>query len=361
MKRIRKLISFMLALALILTAIPFMSTPASAASTSTVRITTSGQTVDTFNGVPAKYIPGSGNSDTGTYSCAGYVKAYYSAIFGVSVSNLLSDCTPKADGCSFQSISSGFCPGDIVRLPHHWAIIKEVNGNTLTLIEQNWKWVDGGNTYTKINRTVTYGSTSGLVVFRLYKNGQSMNSGTGNNASSSASEIEDLLFDSTFYAYTYIDLRNAFGFDSGALKNHWKTYGINEGRVASPFFDAGWYLENNPDVAAVYGSNNCAGAYSHFVTYGFNEGRQGSPYFSATYYLNKYSDLKAAFGSDYLAAARHFLTYGLSEGRQASAQFNISVYNENNPDVVRAYPDPLYRISHYICYVQYGSEDRKCV
>lgn len=361
MKHIRRLISFTLALALTLAAIPFMSITASAATTSTVRITTSGQTVDSFNGVPAKYIPGSGNSNSGTYSCAGYVKSYYSAIYGVSVSNLLSNCIPRADGCSFNSISSGFLPGDIVRLPHHWAIIKEVNGNTLTLIEQNWKWVSGGNTYTKINRTVTFGSEPGLVVFRLYKNGQSMNSGNSANTSCSASEIEALLFNPTFYSYSHIDLYLAFRFDSAALENHWKTYGIKEGRAASPFFDAKWYMANNPDVASAYGSTNWAGAYSHFITYGFNEGRQGSPYFSATYYLNKYPDLKAAFGSDYLAAAKHFLTCGLSEGRQASAQFNISVYSENNPDVVRAFSNPLYRISHYICYVQYGNENRKCV
>lgn len=151
--------------------------PAFSASGQSVQITYSGQVVDTFNGVPAKYIPGTGNSNSGTYSCAGYVKSYYSTIFGVSVYNLLSSCTPQTSesGYTFKAITSNIRPGDIVRLPGHWAIVKAVNGNTLTLIEQNWKWASGGKTYASINRTVTVGSTSGLVVFTLYKGSTRLN------------------------------------------------------------------------------------------------------------------------------------------------------------------------------------------
>ena len=81
-----------------------------------VRITSYGQTVDSLDGVAAKYIPGTGNSNTGTYSCAGYVKAYYKAVYGVDVSGLTTGSTPKtsAAGRSFQRITSGFQVGDIV-------------------------------------------------------------------------------------------------------------------------------------------------------------------------------------------------------------------------------------------------------
>ena len=84
------------------------------AAARTVQITYSGQTVDSFNGVEAKYIPGTGNSNSGTYSCAGYVKAYYKAIYGVDVYNLLTGKTPQASGHSFSRITSGFQAGDIV-------------------------------------------------------------------------------------------------------------------------------------------------------------------------------------------------------------------------------------------------------
>lgn len=145
--------------------------PAFAATSGrTVQITSDGQVVDSFNGVPAKYIRGTGNSNSGTYSCAGYVKAYYSQIFHVSVYNLLSNATPKTSesGYSFKQISSNIFPGDIVRLPGHWAIVKSVNGNTLTIIEQNWKWASGGKTYCSVGRTVTVG-VDNMAVFTLYK------------------------------------------------------------------------------------------------------------------------------------------------------------------------------------------------
>ena len=139
--------------------------------TSTIKITTSGQVVDTFNGVEAKYIPGTGNSDTGTYSCAGYVHAYYSAIYGIKVSNLFTGAVPNASEGTF-SVTSKPEVGDIGYQLNssnsgHWFIIKEVNSdNTYTIIEQNRKWISNGNTVTQINRHVSYSDTKGFKVFR---------------------------------------------------------------------------------------------------------------------------------------------------------------------------------------------------
>lgn len=166
---------FALTLAILLVA-SIGTIPVSAAETN-VKITKNGQIVDSLNGVDAKYNPGTGNTNTGDLSCAGYVKRYYSTIYGVTVSNLLSNRTPVVSekGYEFKEINSGFMVGDVVRLPGHWAIIKEVSECTFVLIEQNWKWKNGSSTYTKVNRTVTYGSTNGLVVFRLYKNDKPVN------------------------------------------------------------------------------------------------------------------------------------------------------------------------------------------
>lgn len=139
--------------------------------------------VDTFNGVPAFYKTGSHNPDT-TYSCAAYAKRYYSWIYGVSVANLMTGRTPSASPSeySFKTVRADQAlPGDIgyqlnSRGSEHWFIIKEVNGNNLTVIEQNWK---NGSTATSatINRVVTNGKTSGLKVFTMYKNGSRVNNG----------------------------------------------------------------------------------------------------------------------------------------------------------------------------------------
>ena len=47
----------------------------------------------------------------------------------------------------------------------HWAIVKKVNSkNSITLIEQNWKWSSGGSTQSVVNRKV---KTSKVRLYRL--------------------------------------------------------------------------------------------------------------------------------------------------------------------------------------------------
>jgi hypothetical protein len=139
--------------------------------TKTVKITSDGQTVDTFNGVSAKYITGVGNSDTGTYSCASYVSNYYKAVYGITVTNMYTGRTPSASSGYFSETTSPKA-GDIGYQLNssnsgHWFIIKSVNSDgTYTIIEQNWKWKNGNATYCNQNRKVSYASTKGFKVFR---------------------------------------------------------------------------------------------------------------------------------------------------------------------------------------------------
>lgn len=130
--------------------------------------------VDTLDGVPAKYIKGLNNSNSGSFSCAGYVNAYYKKIFSTSVSNLLTGKSPVSSNKKFyfQQINSGFRKGDIVYQLNssgtgHWMIAKAVSGKNITVIEQNWKWKNGSVTFGSKNRVVTYGKTKGLKIFRL--------------------------------------------------------------------------------------------------------------------------------------------------------------------------------------------------
>lgn len=130
----------------------------------TITITKTGFVADSFNGVDAIYRPGGNDGSSATYSCAAFIKKYYKKMYDVSVYNLFGGNTPKTyEGEKITSVKSPKA-GDIAYKNGHWAIVKKVNDNdTVTLIEQNWKW--GGN-QCKVNRTV---DTTSLKYFRLAK------------------------------------------------------------------------------------------------------------------------------------------------------------------------------------------------
>ncbi len=124
----------------------------------------------------------------------------------------------------------------------------------------------------------------------------------------------DAVFQAKYYYDRYEDLRSAIGYDENRLMSHYFTYGITEGRVASPVFDINYYMSHNSDLKAAYGNNRMA-YIEHFMTYGLNEGRQGCADFSPTAYKNRYEDLRAAFGNDMKKYYYHFIQYGQYEGR----------------------------------------------
>lgn len=158
------------------------------------------------------------------------------------------------------------------------------------------------------------------------------------------------IFDADFYLMTYGDLRNAFGRDLNAAKNHWLTNGIKEARRSSPAFDVRYYRDIHSDLVKVFG-NDFNGVIDHWLRHGIQEGRRSSLVFDVKYYLGKYPDLQNAFGStNYSAAVDHWLRHGVSEGRQGSADFNSTCYLSNNPDVAKAYGANNYKgaIEHYL-------------
>ena len=87
-------------------------------------------------------------------------------------------------------------------------------------------------------------------------------------------------FDYIDYADRYSDLKDAFGYDRGALYNHYLTCGINEGRVANFLgtegtierFDYMDYADRYSDLQAAFGYDRDA-LYNHYITCGINEGR----------------------------------------------------------------------------------------
>jgi hypothetical protein len=171
--------------------------------------------------------------------------------------------------------------------------------------------------------------------------------------------IVNSLFNSAYYAALNPDLKEVFGNNVTALRNHWLTFGIKEGRQASPVFDAKYYLENNSDLKKVFGEKNYTAAYNHFITYGINEGRKGSNFFDVKYYLTNNSDLQSAFGSNYSKVLNHFVSNGLNEGRDGSSTFKISVYKSTYSDLRNTFGNN--NLNYYIHYITNGQKEGRKV
>lgn len=80
------------------------------------------------------------------------------------------------------------------------------------------------------------------------------------------------VFDPTYYANKYADLRAAFGTNATALFNHFKEYGMKEGRQANINFEVNIYRISNADLQNAFG-NDLPAYYKHYCVYGKNENR----------------------------------------------------------------------------------------
>ena len=143
-------------------------------------------------------------------------------------------------------------------------------------------------------------------------------------------DITNYLFDATYYADRYSDLKEAFGYNKSQLKLHWLNFGIKEGRTASPVYDPAYYVKKYSDLKSAYKTDYEA-LYNHFINFGINEGRVASKYFDVNYYISNNSDVKKAYYSSKSYSLVHFMTFGINEGRVASSSFNvISYYNSQS-------------------------------
>lgn len=152
----------------------------------------------------------------------------------------------------------------------------------------------------------------------------------GSAINASAANLRDI-FDAKYYAEKYEDLKAAFGDNEELLYQHYITYGIKEGRVASALFNVQKYRDLYADLEAAYGDDWNSYA-EHYLNFGLNEGRDGGGEFDAVSYADRYADLYAAYGYDIEALYAHYQTYGMEEGRNASSQ---AVINESNVATVQ--------------------------
>lgn len=141
-------------------------------------------------------------------------------------------------------------------------------------------------------------------------------------------------FDAAWYLERYPDVA-ASGMDP---EFHFLHHGAAENRLPNTQFDPVWYLQNYPDVAL---SGMPAGL--HYVLHGAAEGRQMGPdfcitpdlnleywqgrlknceWFDSQWYLARYPDVAAA-GMD---ATFHYLQHGAHEGKRPGPQFDEGYY-----------------------------------
>ena len=141
-----------------------------------------------------------------------------------------------------------------------------------------------------------------------------------------AASLKDV-FDEHYYADSYGDVKEAYGYDREALWNHFRNFGMKEGRNMNMFFDVAKYRAQYADLEAVFGDD--WGAYlNHYLTYGAKEGRDTGTGFDALEYADRYADLKEAFGDDVLALWHHYQTYGSAEQRDGRDQWIIDAERE---------------------------------
>ncbi len=141
-----------------------------------------------------------------------------------------------------------------------------------------------------------------------------------------AAGIEDV-FDERYYADKYPDLKAAYGYDRAALLEHFKKFGLSEGREMNEMIDIVKYREKYADLQAAFGDDWDA-YVTHYLTYGAFEHRDNGTDFDPADYLNRYSELQTAFGNDILAAYRHYEEYGKQEGREGRSEAVVRAEEE---------------------------------
>lgn len=84
-----------------------------------------------------------------------------------------------------------------------------------------------------------------------------------------------LVFNPTYYANSYSDLKRHFGDDATKLFQHYINFGIQEGRQAISTFNVKIYKLSNPDLQVAFGEKDGYKPYVlHYLQYGHKENRK---------------------------------------------------------------------------------------
>ena len=82
-----------------------------------------------------------------------------------------------------------------------------------------------------------------------------------------------LVFNPTYYAEKYSDLKSAFGTDENKLFEHFIMFGMKECRRGSENFNVHTYMNSYVDLQKAFG-NNITEYYKHYIMFGYAEKRK---------------------------------------------------------------------------------------
>ena len=187
---------------------------------------------------------------------------------------LTSDLPLSKLSSNSSTAATKFRIGDEVKLI---ASATYVNGGTIP------SWVFDSKLYVReiknnnqiVISTLQTGAVTGTVYDKylvLYTDKTTNTASTTNNTNKSG---YDLVFDAEYYSNKYSDLKQAYGTDKTKLLNHFKKYGMKEGRQAISTFNVFIYKNRYSDLQKAYG-NNLVKYYEHYMKYGYKEGRKGN-------------------------------------------------------------------------------------
>ncbi len=218
---------------------------------------------------------------------------------------------------------------DYVTMAHHGsrrglsqAIYKTIDPDAVL-----WPVPKTGTTSEKTQYPRQWISELGATIYYSFEGPQALTFGTKRSASATtiSEELKPLVFNAEYYAEKYPELKVAYGIDEAQLYKHFVNYGLEEGRVASPYFDVRFYMNNNGEQLREHCHGDYNVAFAHFVKYvsDANERKNNpkllSPTFDCAYYGSAYADTKTL--TTELALLQHFVTVGEAEGRAASQGF----------------------------------------
>lgn len=225
------------------------------------------------NSVPAVLVEGgfmNGNNDYNVITSAagqmGYAKAVAEGL--ISFLGLTKKNNTSTSSTSSSVPTSSLKAGDKLALNSHimYSSATATTGTKKTGTYYVWsnEVINGRIRITNSqNRVGVSGQVSGWVNVSDFKSTTTTASKTG----------YDLIFDATYYANNHADLMAAFGTNKTQLLNHFKTYGMKEGRKAISTFDVKVYKENNVDLQNAFGDDYVK-YYNHYMTYGYKENRK---------------------------------------------------------------------------------------
>lgn len=141
-----------------------------------------------------------------------------------------------------------------------------------------------------------------------------------------------------FYRSSNADLVN---FNNNQVFDHLQNFGVAEGRRFSPLVDLNFYRLGNVDLA---GFNN-EQIFEHLRGFGVNEGRRFSPLVDLNFYRASNIDL-ASFNNN--QALYHLEIFGINEGRSFSHNFDVNYYRANNLDLISAGLNNSQLLEHFV-------------